>query len=138
MRQQSCIGCLNGVGLLAWLACSLAAAAQEPVVLKGHNGAVMSAAFAGDPERVVTASTDLSAMLWDARSGKLLQTMTQHTGPLYTLAASGDGQTLATGAQDNTIRIWDLPLRSPVRRLTEPTVPLHAAVLSSDCPSIRN
>jgi len=132
MRQQSCSQSLSYFVLLSWLACSLSAAAQEPVVLKGHNGAVMAAAFAGDPERVVTASTDQLAMLWDARSGKLLQTMTQHTGPLYTLAASGDGQTLATGAQDNTIRIWDLPLRSPVKRLTEPTAPLHAAVLSPD------
>jgi WD40 repeat protein len=71
-------------------------------------------------------------MLWDTRTGRMLQTMSQHTGPLYTLAASGDGQTLATGAQDNTIRIWDLPLRSPVRRLSEPSVALHTAVLSPD------
>lgn len=114
------------------LCCWCSAVAQEPVALKGHNGAVMAAVFAGDPERVVTASTDQLAMLWDARTGKLLQTMTQHTGPLYTLATSADGQTLATGAQDNTVRVWDLPLRSPFRRLSEPTAPLQAAVLSPD------
>lgn len=132
MRHQLCSWCLNPVLWLFWLSCSLPVLAQEPVLLKGHNGAVMAAVFAGDPERVVTASTDQLAMLWDVRTGRMLQTMAQHTGPLYTLAVSGDGQTLATGAQDNTIRIWDLPLRSPVRRLAEPTAPLHAAVLSPD------
>ena len=132
MRHQLCSRCLNPVLWLLWLSCSLPVFGQEPVLLKGHNGAVMAAVFAGDPERVVTASTDQTAMLWDARTGRMLQTMSQHTGPLYTLAASGDGQTLATGAQDNTIRIWDLPLRSPVRRLSEPSAALHTAVLSPD------
>ena len=132
MRHQLCSRCLNPVLWLLWLSCSLPVLGQEPVLLKGHKGAVMAAVFAGDPERVVTASTDQTAMLWDTRTGRMLQTMSQHTGPLYTLAASGDGQTLATGAQDNTIRIWDLPLRSPVRRLSEPSAALHTAVLSPD------
>lgn len=93
--------------------------AQE-VTLKGHSGAVMMATFAADDGRVVTASSDQTAKLWDAVTGAELQTFKQHTGPLYCLAVSADGRTLVTGAQDNTVRVWDLPLSHPIRRVTTP------------------
>ena len=56
--------------------------AQE-VTLKGHSGAVMMATFAAEDGRVVTASSDQTAKLWDAVTGAELQTFSQHTGPLY-------------------------------------------------------
>ncbi len=93
--------------------------AQE-VTLKGHSGAVMMATFAAEDGRVVTASSDQTAKLWDAVTGAELQTFNQHTGPLYCLAVSADGRTLVTGAQDNTLRVWDLPLSHPIRRVTAP------------------
>jgi len=105
---------------------------QEPAVLRGHNGAVMMAAFGLDSERVVTAGTDLQATLWDVRSASAIQSFTQHTGPLYTLSVSADGQTLVTGAQDNTVRIWDLPLRLPVRRMQEAGPALSDLTLMTD------
>ncbi len=105
---------------------------QEPGVLVGHNGAVMMAAFAADNNRVVTASSDLSAKLWDLNTGAALQTWSQHTGPLYCLAVSVDGRTLVTGAQDNTLRVWDVPLSRPLRRLTEPSVAATDLVYSPD------
>ncbi|MBC7965635.1 MAG: WD40 repeat domain-containing protein, partial [Fuerstia sp.] len=96
--------------------------AQE-VTLKGHSGAVMMATFAAEDGRVVTASSDQTAKLWDAVTGAELQTFNQHTGPLYCLAVSADGRTLVTGAQDNTVRVWDLPLSHPIRRVSATPVP---------------
>jgi len=93
--------------------------AQE-TTLKGHAGPVMMAAFASDNGRVVTASSDQTAKLWDVETAAELQSFTQHTGPLYCLAVSSDGRTLVTGAQDNTLRVWDLPLSHPIRKITEP------------------
>lgn len=109
---------------------------QEIAVLRGHNGAVMMAAFGQDSKRVVTAGTDLQARLWDVRSGTTIQTFAQHTGPLYTLAVSGDGQTLVTGSQDNTVRLWDLPLHLPVRRLQEAGPALSDLTLTTDGQSL--
>ena len=118
--------------LALWMCMSGGLYAQEVRELRGHNGAVMMAVFAQDAERVVTASTDLQAMLWDVRTGTALQTFGQHTGPLYTLAVSGDGQSLVTGSQDNTVRLWDLPLRLPLRRLQEAGPSLEGLALSAD------
>ena len=41
-------------------------------MLKGHTGYVRSAAFSGDGKRVVTASRDSTARVWDAESGRNL------------------------------------------------------------------
>jgi hypothetical protein len=48
------------------LADSSADTGKEAAVLKGHAGPVRSAAFSPDGQRVVTASSDHTARLWDA------------------------------------------------------------------------
>lgn len=115
---------------------SRSALAQEPGSFNGHNGAVMMAAFAEDNDRVVTASSDLTAKLWDVKTGQSIQSWSQHTGPLYCLSVSGDGRTLVTGAQDNTLRVWSIPLSRPIRRLAEPGVAVADLAYSSDGKSL--
>ena len=45
-----------------------------------HQGGVWSAQFSPDGTRVVTASDDKTARLWDARSGKPLGEAMEHQG----------------------------------------------------------
>lgn len=92
----------------AWMA-----AAAEPVVLRGHLSDIFMAAFTPDGGRVVTASADETARLWDASNGLELRRFEGHTGPVSCLSVSGDGRTLVTGAQDNSVRVWSLPLSGP-------------------------
>ena len=51
---------------------------REILTLKGHSGPVTSAAFSPDGRRVVTASWDDTAKIWDAETGKELLTLKGH------------------------------------------------------------
>jgi WD40 repeat protein len=53
--------------------------------LPGHPGQVLSAEFAPDGGRILTASDDNTARLWD-RDGKPLATLQGHTGRVNSAA----------------------------------------------------
>ena len=71
------------------------------------TGSVRSAAFSGDGKRVVTASSDKTARIWDAESGKEIAVLKGHTGLVRSAAFSADGKRVVTASDDNTARIWD-------------------------------
>jgi WD40 repeat protein/HEAT repeat protein len=51
---------------------------------------------------------DTAIRLWDAKTGKLLDTFEGHTNAVLTLAFSPDGKSFASVSRDGTIRVWDL------------------------------
>ena len=55
---------------------------RERKVLSGHDGAVQSAAFSPDGARVVTASEDKTARVWDAATGKAIAVLSGHDDPV--------------------------------------------------------
>lgn len=46
--------------------------------------------------------------IWDARTGKLLRTLTGHTGGIAGLGFRADGRLLASGGDDGILRLWDV------------------------------
>ena len=76
-------------------------------VLAGHTGSVVSAAFSPDGTRVVTASDDGTARIWDAASGEELTPLRGHSGWVVSAAFSPDGTRVVTASYDGTARIWD-------------------------------
>ncbi|HTV78056.1 MAG TPA: protein kinase [Steroidobacteraceae bacterium] len=77
------------------------------LALTGHEARVNYASFSPDGTRVVTASNDHTARIWDAASGLELRRLTGHTEPLSCAEFSPDGRRVITASVDGTARLWD-------------------------------
>ena len=68
---------------------------------------------------------DKTIKLWDAASGRELQTLQRHSGIVDSVAFSLDGRTLASGSFDRTIKLWDVGVvaGAPVASSTERPAP---------------
>jgi WD40 repeat protein len=73
----------------------------------GHTMRVFSAQFSPDGKKIVTASPDNTAKIWDAVTGNILADLRGHTGPLQTAQFSPDGKKIVTASFDHTAKIWD-------------------------------
>jgi WD40 repeat protein len=60
-----------------------------------------------DGKRIVTASVDETARVWDAENGHRLFTFSGRTGYVYDAAFSPDGKRIVTSSSDKTVRLWD-------------------------------
>jgi WD40 repeat protein len=78
---------------------------KELAVLNGHAGPVVDVAFHPDGRRLVTASRDGTARLWEATTGKPLRTWTPNDGGLIQAVFSPDGQRLLT-VGDSTVHSY--------------------------------
>jgi eukaryotic-like serine/threonine-protein kinase len=79
-------------------------------VLSGHDDIVVSAAYSPDGTRIVTASHDKTARIWDSRTGIQLAVLKGHGGTVRSAAYSPDGTRIVTASGDKTARIWDAQL----------------------------
>ena len=66
-----------------------------------------SAAFSPDGSRIVTASEDQTARIWNPVSGKVIATLGGHWDRVLSAAFSPDGSRMVSASWDKTLRIWD-------------------------------
>ena len=71
-----------------------------------HQDAVVHVNFSPDGARILTASWDETAKLWDAGSGKLIASFA-HQGIVHHAAFSPDGARILTASADKTAKLWD-------------------------------
>ena len=75
-------------------------------VLAGHGGRVNSVSFSADGTRVVTASRDRDARIWDVATGQARTVLRGHFGPVQDARFSPDGRWVVT-AGPGRAGLWD-------------------------------
>src|SRR5215207_104985 len=94
--------------------------------LLGHSRAVYTVAYDAEGKRLITASEDGTARIWDAVSGQERIILSGHDRAVNGAAFSPDGQFAATAGADTTVRIWDANTGEQLHMLDQ-----HSAAVNS-------
>lgn len=68
---------------------------------------VIAATFSPDGKRMVTASHDDTAAIWDVADGSLIARLTGHSQSVIRAEFTPDGKRVITVSDDQTMRMWD-------------------------------
>ena len=109
---------------------------EELAILRGHDKFVQSASFSSDGLRVVTASWDGTARVWDATSGRQIAMLRGHEAPVFSAAFSPDGLSIVTASEDKSARIWDATTYHQRAILRGHEGAVNFAAFSPDCARI--
>jgi WD40 repeat protein/serine/threonine protein kinase len=101
-------------------------------VLSGHADRVLAARYAPDGTRIVTASADKTARVWDALTGAQLMVMAGHTDRVFDASYSPNGARIITGSNDRTARVWDARNGAPLLTLSGHTARVNSARYAPD------
>ncbi len=104
----------------------------ELLTLQGHTSRVTFASFSPDGRRIVTASWDKTAKVWDAVTGAELLTLKGHSGYLHSASFSPDGARIVTASEDKTAKVWDAETGAELLTLKGHTGMLTSASFSPD------
>jgi WD40 repeat protein len=97
-----------------------------------HKKPVNMAALSVDGTRVVTASSDETARVWDAATGKAVGEPLRHESTVSSAAFNKDGTRVVTGSWDKTTRIWDAATGAAVGEPLRHEGAVSKAVFSAD------
>jgi len=105
------------------------AAIPAPVYLPlmGHHGPVRSVKFFPDnTSRVMSTSQDNTVRIWDAASGRTIQTLRGHSGRVSSAAFVDRGQRILSASHDRLLKLWNLAGYEEVRVLRGKLLAGHA------------
>jgi WD40 repeat protein len=95
-----------------------------------HANQLRDGIFLGS-DRVITASADRTAHVWNLTSGREEAAFFGHAGIINSLALSGDQHWLVTASDDSTARVWDVASRETVAILSGHVKEVLSAAIST-------
>ena len=105
------------------------------MLLRGHRDRVLAVAFNPDGTRLVTASRDHEARIWNVATGSSLHRLRTHYGAVVDARFSPDGRWVVT-AGPQTAGLWAASSGLLLGLLRGPTTPLTAAAFEPDSTAI--
>jgi len=105
-------------------------------------GFISLGAFRICSKRLATASSDKTAKIWDALTGKELMTLSGHKDAVVSVAFSPDGRRLASASSDKTVQVYAVDLHDLLKlahsRVTRDLTPEECQQYfdSSTCPKL--
>ena len=105
---------------------------REKLALRGHDDFVWSAAFSPDGTRILSASADRTARLWNAATGAEIAVLRGHDEFVSSAAFSPDGTHIVTASWDNTARLWDAATGAEIAVLSGHEDDVRSAAFSPD------
>lgn len=116
------------LGMAAWLMDIRPAAAD----MVGHGGMVRAIDVSPDGRRVLTASFDYTARLWNFVEQTEIAVLDAHQGPVTNAAFLPDGKRAITTSDDMTAILWDLAAAKPIRKFTGHKHKVMGVAVSAD------
>jgi WD40 repeat protein/TPR repeat protein len=108
------------------------AADSQILAITGHSDVVRSAVYSPDGRRILTASSDRTARVWDAATGRQMLLLSGHTDVVRSAAFSPDGSRVVTASDDKTARVWDAATGRQIMLLSGHTDVVRSAAFSPD------
>ncbi|CAE7683532.1 unnamed protein product [Symbiodinium pilosum] len=105
---------------------------QVQTVLEGHEDNVTCVTFSPDGLRLVTASQDRKAKLWEAAAGSCIRDFHGHTDTVQSALFSGDGRLVLTASLDRTAKVWESQTGDCLRTLVGHSGSVLFAAFSAD------
>jgi WD40 repeat protein len=93
---------------------------------------VTSAAFSPNGARILTASKDQTARIWDAATAKEIAVLRGHEDAVTSAAFSPDGARIVTASDDKTARIWDAATAKEITILSGHEKAVRSAAFDPD------
>jgi len=102
-----------------------------PMLVLRQEAKVHVAVFSPDGRRILTASSDKTARLWDATTGAPIGEPMRHEDEVVDAAFSPDGTRIVTASKDRTARLWDAATLKPIGQLMRHEHPVDHVAFNS-------
>jgi WD40 repeat protein len=100
-------------------------------LLKGHTNSVLALAFAPDSKRLISGSTDYTAIIWNVERRTLVHRLKGHTHDVPGVGFSPDSARAVTSSFDKTLKLWSVAEGKQIAPLSGHKDRVRALAISS-------